>query len=110
MSSFIILYFVIVTDRSKGRTCHGLNAKCLVQIVVLIQEELTKEERQDLYATRLLKGALYVSSCSRSHVRRRSALSIYIRCNPLHSPPPLLLGLVRSPLSCCLSVCTVSAS
>jgi len=55
-----------------------------VQTVVLIQKELTKEERQDLYATRLLKGASYVSSCSRSHVRRRSAPSIYIGYNPLH--------------------------
>src|SRR5450432_3018123 len=64
--------------------CHGLNAKCSVQTVVLIQEELTKEERQDSYATQLLKGASYVSSCSRSHVRRRSAPSIYIGCNPLH--------------------------
>src|SRR5450432_497966 len=90
--------------------CHGLNAKCSVQTVVLVQEELTKEERQDLYATQLLKGASYVSSCSRSHVRRRSAPSIYIGYNPLHYPPPLLLGLVRGPLSCCLSVRTASAS
>src|SRR5450432_936085 len=94
----------------KSYKCHGLNAKCSVQTVVLIQEELTKEERQDSYATQLLKGALYISSYSRSHVRRRSALSIYIGYNPLHYPPPFLLGLVRSPLSCCLSVCTVSAS
>src|SRR5450432_1914987 len=90
--------------------CHGLNAKCSVQTVVLIQEELTKEERQDSYVTQLLKGASYVSSYSRSHVRRRSAPSIYIGCNPLHYPPPFLLGLVRGPLSCCLSVRTVSAS
>jgi hypothetical protein len=66
----------------EGR-CHGLNAKCSVQTVVLIQEELTKEERQDSYATWLLKGASYVSSCSRSHVRRRSAPSIHIGYNPL---------------------------
>jgi hypothetical protein len=44
--------------------------------LVLIQEELTKEERQDSYATRLLKGVAYVSSCSRSHMRRRSSPSI----------------------------------
>src|SRR5450432_242008 len=102
----VILYFSILAIYE----CHGLNAKCLVQTVVLIQEELTKEERQDSYATQLLKGASYISSCSRSHVRRCSALSIYIRCNPLHYSPPLLLGLVRGPLSCYLSVCTVSAS
>src|SRR5450755_2679650 len=90
--------------------CHGLNAKCSVQTVVLIQEELTKEERQDSYATWFLKGASYVSGCSRSHVRRRSTLSIHIRCNPLHYPPPLLLGLVRGPLSYCLSICIASAS
>jgi hypothetical protein len=70
----------------------------------IIQEELTKEERQDSYATWLLKGVAYVSSCSRSHVRRRSAPSIYIGCNPLHYPPLLLLCLVRGPIltSSCL--------
>src|SRR5450432_3955403 len=62
---------------------HGLNAKCSVQTVVLIQEELTKEERQDSYTTWFLKGASYVSGCSRSHVRRCSTPSIHIGCNPL---------------------------
>ena len=88
-----------------------MNAKCAVQMLVLIQEELTKEERQDLYATEPLKEVLYISNYLREHVRKRLMLSILTGYNLLHyPPPPFLMCLVRGPLSCCLFVCTTSAS
>jgi hypothetical protein len=37
---------------------HGANAKCAVQTLVLTQEELTKEEMEDPYVTRLPKAGV----------------------------------------------------
>jgi hypothetical protein len=74
---------VTVQEELTKEECHRVKAKYAVRTLVLVQEELTKEERQNSYTTKLLKGVLYVSSCSCSYMHRRSAPSIYIRCNPL---------------------------
>jgi hypothetical protein len=37
------------TTCTEFTNCHGANAKCAVQMLVLIQEGLAKEERQELY-------------------------------------------------------------
>jgi hypothetical protein len=42
------------------RACHGANAKCAVQRLELIQEELTKEESKNrtAYATQIKRGVV----------------------------------------------------
>jgi hypothetical protein len=53
-------------------------------MLILIQEELTKKERQDLYTTKPLKEVLYISNYLREHVHKRLILSILTRYNLLH--------------------------
>jgi len=53
-------------------------------MLVLIQEELTKKEKQDSYITKPLKEVLYISNYSREYIHKRFMLSILTRYNLLH--------------------------
>jgi len=86
--------------QSKGKV-YNINA-------CIIQEELTKEEKQNLYTTNILKGVLYISSYLCSYMHKRFVLSILIRYNLLHYPPPFLC-LVQGPLFKQCLICIASS-